>query len=244
MDEATIEDGVPTTAGWFVDQCARRAMDAQRDARGLQVRRRGPRALRPSGHRPVLDRSGQADDAVPPRGRPGGLPRPAGWCVLVIEGEERTLRAWDFVHCPPGTAHTIVAAGDDPRSSSPWAPAGSGAALATRSSRSRSATAPEYRMRRPRRETTTRRSAPRSQAPRPRFFAGSAGGESSERDASRAVASRPALLAVEPTGELTRRDGTAAGGYAGRRRRASPPAGAAASRRSRAPASGPTRQRR
>ena len=25
----------------------------------------------------------------------------SGECVLVIEGEERRLRAWDFVHCPP-----------------------------------------------------------------------------------------------------------------------------------------------
>jgi uncharacterized cupin superfamily protein len=35
-------------------------------------------------------------------------------CVLLIEGEERHLRAWDFVHCPPGTAHTFVGAGDGP----------------------------------------------------------------------------------------------------------------------------------
>jgi uncharacterized cupin superfamily protein len=34
--------------------------------------------------------------------------------VLLVEGEERRLEAWDFVHCPPGTAHTIVATGDEP----------------------------------------------------------------------------------------------------------------------------------
>jgi uncharacterized cupin superfamily protein len=38
----------------------------------------------------------------------------AGECVLVIEDEKRPLRAWDFVHCPPGTAHVIVGAGDGP----------------------------------------------------------------------------------------------------------------------------------
>lgn len=32
----------------------------------------------------------------------------AGEALLLIEGEERDLRAWDFVHCPPGAAHTIV----------------------------------------------------------------------------------------------------------------------------------------
>src|SRR4051812_44055436 len=36
----------------------------------------------------------------------------AGECVAIIEGEERRLRPWDFVHCPPGTAHIFVGAGD------------------------------------------------------------------------------------------------------------------------------------
>src|SRR5437867_365937 len=27
----------------------------------------------------------------------------AGECLLLIEGEERTLQAWDFVHCPAWT---------------------------------------------------------------------------------------------------------------------------------------------
>src|SRR6266540_7114763 len=37
-----------------------------------------------------------------------------GEAVLVVEGEERHLRAWDFVHCPPHTKHVIVGAGTDP----------------------------------------------------------------------------------------------------------------------------------
>ncbi len=32
----------------------------------------------------------------------------SGECLLVIEEEERRLRAWDFVHCPPGTRHVFV----------------------------------------------------------------------------------------------------------------------------------------
>jgi uncharacterized cupin superfamily protein len=35
----------------------------------------------------------------------------AGECLLLAEGEERPLREWDLVHCPPGTAHMIVGAG-------------------------------------------------------------------------------------------------------------------------------------
>jgi uncharacterized cupin superfamily protein len=38
----------------------------------------------------------------------------AGEALLVIEGEERPLRQWDFVHCPPRTKHAIVGAGDAP----------------------------------------------------------------------------------------------------------------------------------
>jgi uncharacterized cupin superfamily protein len=38
----------------------------------------------------------------------------AGECVLVIDEEERPLKAWDFVHCPPGVPHMIVGAGDGP----------------------------------------------------------------------------------------------------------------------------------
>src|SRR5438552_14083833 len=38
----------------------------------------------------------------------------AGECLLVVEGQERPLRAWDFVHCPPGTEHVFVGAGDGP----------------------------------------------------------------------------------------------------------------------------------
>ena len=36
----------------------------------------------------------------------------AGEALLVIEGEERRLHAWDFVHCPAGTNHVIVASGE------------------------------------------------------------------------------------------------------------------------------------
>jgi mannose-6-phosphate isomerase-like protein (cupin superfamily) len=38
----------------------------------------------------------------------------AGECLLIVEDEERELRTWDFVHCPPGTPHIIVGAGDGP----------------------------------------------------------------------------------------------------------------------------------
>jgi uncharacterized cupin superfamily protein len=38
----------------------------------------------------------------------------AGEARLLVEGEERILRAWDFFHCPAGTEHVFVGAGEGP----------------------------------------------------------------------------------------------------------------------------------
>ena len=38
----------------------------------------------------------------------------SGEALLIVEGQERPLRQWDFVHCPPKTEHVIVGAGDGP----------------------------------------------------------------------------------------------------------------------------------
>jgi uncharacterized cupin superfamily protein len=37
-----------------------------------------------------------------------------GEAVLIVEGEERRLKPWDFVHCPPRTRHAFAGAGDGP----------------------------------------------------------------------------------------------------------------------------------
>ena len=37
----------------------------------------------------------------------------AGECLLIVEGQERRLTAWDFFHCPGGTEHIIVATGEE-----------------------------------------------------------------------------------------------------------------------------------
>jgi uncharacterized cupin superfamily protein len=38
----------------------------------------------------------------------------SGEALLLIEGNERPLQPWDFVHCPAGTKHIIVGAGGGP----------------------------------------------------------------------------------------------------------------------------------
>ena len=62
--------------------------------------------------------------AVLAPGKPSGLyhaeslpedfPVLTGEGVLLIEGDKRELRAWDFVHCPAGTNHIFIGAGDGP----------------------------------------------------------------------------------------------------------------------------------
>lgn len=37
-----------------------------------------------------------------------------GEALAIVEGEERPLRKWDFLHCPAGTKHSIVGAGNGP----------------------------------------------------------------------------------------------------------------------------------
>ena len=38
----------------------------------------------------------------------------SGTCKLLVDGEERDLVPWDFLHCPPGTEHVFVGTGDRP----------------------------------------------------------------------------------------------------------------------------------
>ena len=38
----------------------------------------------------------------------------SGACIAIVEGEERPMRQWDYLHCPPGTAHVTIGAGDGP----------------------------------------------------------------------------------------------------------------------------------
>jgi uncharacterized cupin superfamily protein len=114
VDEARIENGVPTTAGWFVINAA--------DAPWMRNEMRA--VCKFGGQGPAhFDQLGIGLYWIEP-GKPMTLYHHEagqedflvlrGECILVIEGEERVLGAWDFVHCPPGTSHTIVAAGQAP----------------------------------------------------------------------------------------------------------------------------------
>jgi uncharacterized cupin superfamily protein len=38
----------------------------------------------------------------------------SGECLAIVEGQERRMGPWDYLHCPPGTAHITIGAGDRP----------------------------------------------------------------------------------------------------------------------------------
>ena len=121
-----VESGLaPVTPGWFVVN-ARDAAWVNNDVTGgVCIFEADDFVLRgrPDLEEYVKPQAGFVLRVLKP-GRPAGMYHAEsveedflvlmGECVLLIEGEERHLRAWDFVHCPPGTAHSFVGASDGP----------------------------------------------------------------------------------------------------------------------------------
>jgi uncharacterized cupin superfamily protein len=122
VHEARLEDGgsgrAPASEGWFVVNV--------RDAQWLTSE---SDEKRPSGSESDVEGAqelwqvGVRLHVLPPR-EPNGLYHRenaqedflvlAGECTLLVEGEERHLRAWDFFHSPAGTEHIFVGAGSEP----------------------------------------------------------------------------------------------------------------------------------
>ncbi|HEY7002894.1 MAG TPA: cupin domain-containing protein [Gaiellaceae bacterium] len=110
---------VPTSEGWFVVNAAESAWVAN-DSFGARCpfEANGP-ALRenPELAEHVFPQLGIKLHVLEP-GKPSGLYHAesqqedflvlSGECLLLVEGQERRLRPWDFAHCPPGTAHVFV----------------------------------------------------------------------------------------------------------------------------------------
>src|SRR5437868_11103847 len=129
VGEARLEDVgsglAPVTDGWFVVNVGEAAWLRNDAFGGRCVFESSPRVL---AERPELEPRMFSDVgftlAVLEPGKPSGMYHAeslqedflvlAGECLLLVEGEERALRAWDFVHCPAGTEHVFVGAGDGP----------------------------------------------------------------------------------------------------------------------------------
>ena len=113
VPEAKLEDGVPQTGGWFVvnaretrwwhnelgSYCGFESKEARRAELGINLN------ILPPGAPMAVYHEEEGEEAFLVL---------RGECLLIVEGQERPLKAWDFVHCPPRTKHVIVGAGEAP----------------------------------------------------------------------------------------------------------------------------------
>jgi uncharacterized cupin superfamily protein len=121
VDEAPLEDlgsGLaPVGDGWFV-------VNVQ-DAEWFTSETRGARCgfENEYGDRPVEFPQVGINVTVLEPGQTGlyhaeanqeGFLVVSGECTLLVEGQERRLRPWDFFHAPAWTEHAFVGAGDGP----------------------------------------------------------------------------------------------------------------------------------
>ncbi len=110
---------VPARPGWFVMN-ARDARWFHRPGRGNNLPLTGCDEFEAETYFPML---GMSIQVLPP-GEPNCTYHWEteqedflvlhGEALLIVEGQERSLRQWDFVHLPPGTRHVFVGAGDGP----------------------------------------------------------------------------------------------------------------------------------
>ena len=103
---------IPQGEGWFVLN-ARDATWIRSEERGQDTDFEGGQEWKQLGFRIQVVAPGQRGVYHGERGQEDFLVV-SGECVLVIEGQERRLKAWDFVHCPPWTKHVFVGSGDEP----------------------------------------------------------------------------------------------------------------------------------
>ena len=129
----------------------------------------------------------------------------SGECLLLIEGEERPLRQWDFVHCPDWTEHVFVGAGDGPCAILAVGTRSGGGVVYPRP-RWRSAMAPASSARRASRARRTPRSRRTSRSPT--ATAGFRGSRPRDRPATRRSTAGPRLADRAP---CARRPGSTAG---------------------------------
>ena len=120
MTEAQLEETAsglrPAGEGWFVVN-AREARWTVGDPFGAQCAFEGAwpaAAFRELGLKLCVLEPGQPNCLYHRESQQEDFLVLSGECVLVVEEEERPLRAWDFVHCPPETAHVFVGAGQGP----------------------------------------------------------------------------------------------------------------------------------
>jgi len=128
VDEARLEPvgngRAAVTEGWFVVD-ARDAPWVQREPFGFRGRfELDGRLAAGTGFDPVHFEQLGIGLAVLEPGKPSSMYHGeagqedflvlSGECVAIVEEQERPMRQWDLLHCPPWTKHVLVGAGDEP----------------------------------------------------------------------------------------------------------------------------------
>jgi uncharacterized cupin superfamily protein len=99
--------------GWFVVN-AREARWREYGPLGVCCNFEGKRTFRQLGVNLNVLEPGQSLGLYHRESHQEGFLVLSGECLLVVEDDVRSLCAWDFFHCPGGTAHVLVGAGDGP----------------------------------------------------------------------------------------------------------------------------------
>jgi len=117
--EQTEAGLVPGSAGWFVMN-VRDGRWFHKPGRGDSIRLTGCDEFEAETYFPMLGMSIQVLSPGEPNSTYHWETEQedflvlSGEALLIVEGQERRLRQWDFVHCPPETRHVFVGAGDGP----------------------------------------------------------------------------------------------------------------------------------
>ena len=123
MDEARLEDSGsglgPVTEGWFVvnvrDAHWLTTEGGEKQTTGSECVFETPKAEFPQfGIRLHVLEPGESNGLYHAESEQEDFLVLAGECRLLVEGEERILRAWDFFHSPAETEHIFVGAGEGP----------------------------------------------------------------------------------------------------------------------------------
>ena len=115
--EARLEDDgnglAPTAPGWFVVNLAE-ARGRGSEKVGMWTDLEPPEAFEDFGVGVHVLQPGQANGRYHEEDNQEDFLVLFGECIAIVEEQERRLKAWDFVHCPRGTRHIFVGAGDGP----------------------------------------------------------------------------------------------------------------------------------
>ena len=114
--EATPEGQVPVGGGWFILNLGEMAWETVPGFgiwRGFDAPDADPSQPGIGVHVHVLQ-PGEANGYYHAEAAQEGFLVLSGECIAIVEGEERRMRRWDYLHSPPGTAHITVGAGEEP----------------------------------------------------------------------------------------------------------------------------------